>query len=180
MNKAQHVAKLKKRIRLQKIASALVLAWGVFFATWLAWDSYQAGDQATWIALAFGLFLALFGLFGLVYSGRWSRRAVWVYQHVTPVPMQLRLEIKDWSDSTDYTVYLFSGESEEEEPDKVMVMNPDWPARPVAGKKIPCQVYLDPISRKVAVIETEHGLLWNWSAGSETISLGKERDDGER
>jgi hypothetical protein len=71
---------------------------------------------------------------------------------------------------TDYTVYLFKGQSDDgEKTYKVSVMNPDWPAKPVAGREIPYQVYLDSDSRKVAVIETEHGLLWNWSSDSETI-----------
>ena len=78
--------------------------------------------------------------------------------------MRLTIEVEHWSDSTDYHAFLSADQSEGELLWKVGLHNPSGKVEALAGKQVTAKVYLDPKTKKPAVIETEIGLLWAGAA----------------
>lgn len=165
MSTNQNLVKLKRKLLLVKATSAMLATWGMLWI-WLTWTYYEADK----IFFAAGIIFLLVGLFGLFHTAKWSGRAIWVYQHVIPQPMNLRLEITSWTDSTDFAAYLSPASNDySSQIFKVPIAHPSWNVELLDNKVIPARVFIDPNTGKVAVIETNYGLLWNWGFAGDPV-----------
>ena len=161
------VQKLRRYTFLGQAASLLVLFFGVIsiilflnpglIGTPQEQQQYYRGQ---WVWLLTGICFLIFAIFCSIFAGRRSRRLIWILNHMRPELMRLTIEVEHWSDSTDYYAFLSADETEGKPLWKVDLYSPSGKVEALAGKQVPVKVYLDPKTKKPAVIETEIGLLW--------------------
>ncbi len=159
------IARLKRRVFVGQAVSAAVLLFGVVSVILYAepslvgvtpdWYRFYKG-QLIWLAVGL-LFIGL-GITWILLSHRRSRRAIWIYRNVAPVPMLLTLEIEEDSDSTTYYAVLRA--APDARPRWRAWVDPGFRARSLVGSDIPARVFIDPERNTPAVIQTDLGLLW--------------------
>jgi len=157
------VRKLRRYLTFGRLTTVLVMLPGAW-STSLYFDPLGRfpGYRGERVWVIFGIFFLIFGVFLIVISLRWPRRAIWVYHNVAPVATRMVLRMESWSDSNSYTAELRQIGAGNGSPRalEVSVFNPLWEAKQILGKEVVAGVYFDPRSNEPAVIETEHGLLW--------------------
>ena len=133
-------------------------------------DSYR-GD-VVWLLTGIG-FLT-FAVVGIAFTGKWTRRLIWVFEHVRPEPMTLRLEIDNTSEDTHYYALLSAADGSGGGVGpvwRVALYSPSWDVRELSGRGDLAQVYKEPGSEKPAVIETGSGLLWRMAGSGSAEKL---------
>ena len=160
---------LRRYTLLGQAVALLVLLFGAFSII-LYFDAALIGtpqDQqgyyrGRWSWLLAGILLVIFAGFCGIVASRKSRHLIWILDNVKPEPMKVAIEIEYWSDSVDYYAILSTDRKETEGKPlgKVSLYGPVWNVEVLAGRQVPAKVYLDPKTKKPAVIETEFGLLW--------------------
>jgi hypothetical protein len=179
MSHPADVSSLRRYILLGQLGSMLVVLFGVasiflFAAPWkLGVPVLQINlYQGHWAWLLAGLVFVTFGIYCSIIAGRWARRLMWIYRHVSPEPMRVSIEIDRASDSTSYYAMLRPNVPNPEAARrwKVAVYNPSWNVELLKDEEVRAKVYSDPNSGKPAVIETDFGLLWRM-AGDASAEL---------
>src|SRR5919201_4487914 len=103
-------------------------------------DSYR-GD-VVWLLTGVG-FLAS-AVVGIAFTGKWTRRSIWILEHVRPEPMTLRLEIDSTSEGTHYYALLSAGDGSRGGGGpvwRVALYSPSWDVRELSGRRVVAQVY---------------------------------------
>jgi len=175
MKYERDIHKLRRYTFLGQAASLLVFLFGVlsiilFFnprliGTPQEQQHYYRG-QSVWLLT--GISFLLFAIFCAIFAGGRSRRLIWILKNVEPEVMRLTIEIKHWSDSTDY--YGILSGAEEKPLWKVSLYSPSWKVEVLAGEQVPVKVYIDTQRKRPAVIEAEGGLLWVGAASNNSFN----------
>lgn len=92
------------------------------------------------------------------FSFRLHLRSLWVYQHVKPIMMDVKVIIEEGSDHTSYYV-LLETTSASSHVQKIPVYPTRWDSRSVV-EGTPARVFKDPTSGKPLVIEIDGKRLW--------------------
>jgi hypothetical protein len=182
MDTPTEIRRLRRHVWITYFASSLIAGFGII-AICLFFNPAFVGVrpeqvetyQGVWVWLVVGIMFTLFSLFGILYLGRWIRRALWLLQKVPPKRMMVSIKTVQGSDSTEYYAYL--REETVEQPAWKVTLTPDPSPRgrgsfhSFRGQKYPEQeivarVYLDPKTKKPAVIESEYGLFWAFGKSS--------------
>lgn len=159
------IARLKRWIFFAQVVSACIVLFGIMAVIlYLNPDllNIPPGQHLTYrnkpIWLITGLLFIGLGIGWILIAHRRSRRSIWVYQNISPVPMFLTLEMEEDTDSTIFYAYL--RDTRGTEPRWKAWVKPDFNARPLVGSETSVQVHIDPEFNTPAVIETDIGLLW--------------------
>jgi len=90
---------------------------------------------------------------------RWYRRAAHVVGSTSPMAAVATFTL-DTIDSTSLYAAVSLPQSSVTPPKPVTLLCPRWNVRSVLGSALSVQLYVDPASRRLVAISTEHGMLW--------------------
>ncbi len=162
------IKNLRSRVLFTRMALLILLVAGLLFVVLYFrpdWTSLPAGTEGTprgdLIILFTGILFTAAGAAGFAFIGRWKNELIRVYKREIPNRMQVKIEVEESSDSTDYFAAI-----RELEPDAPvswrvqLFVSPDEIPDKLMNNFCNARVYFDPNQERPMLIQTEYGIFW--------------------
>ncbi len=177
----QEIARIRRRTILAQTASILLGLFGtgcvcLYFQPALFGISSDRPDPPGWLLvwLLAGIGLLCISCFFFTMVTQWTKRLLWIRENVAPITMNLTLMEEDGSAATSLHAILVPVGGTRSTRWRMSLWAKPPNLRRFLNKEFSARVYFDPESRKPAVVDFEHGILWSMAGSGSTERVGPE------